>query len=94
MALEFGMEQEFFKNKGATSHKGPVIQTKETTAYVLDIGESNYALFTYGTREKPLAVMRKHGEKTDIFWYGGYGQVEFDLKLFGKPDNVKVEEPK
>jgi hypothetical protein len=37
--------------------------------------------------------MRKHGEKTDIFWYSGYGQVEFDRKLFAKPENVKIEDP-
>lgn len=67
MTVEFGLELEFFKSKSATPHEDPVLQTKETTANALDIGESNYAVFTYGTPEKPLAVMRKHGEETHIF---------------------------
>jgi len=94
MALEFGLELEFFKSKGAIPKKGAVLQGKETTAYMLDIGESTFALFTYGTPERPLAVMRKHGDKADIFWYSGYGQVVFDPKLFAKPENVKIEDPK
>jgi hypothetical protein len=41
-----------------------------------------------------MAVMRKHREKTDIFWYGDYVRVEFDAKVFGKPENVRVEDLK
>src|ERR1700674_1668882 len=67
--LEFGQEAEFFKAKGATAQKGPVLQTKETTVYRTRIGPTALALFTYGTPERPLAVARQYGDKNEIFWY-------------------------
>jgi hypothetical protein len=94
MQLEFGLELEFFKSRGATPQKGPVLQTKETTVYRVQIGNSALALFTYGTPERPLAVGRQRGDKNDLFWYSGYGQVGFDPKLFAKPENVKIEDSK
>lgn len=93
-ALEFGYELEFFKSKGAIGKPGGVLQTKETTAYKLNFGDSTLALFTYGTPERPLAAAWLRGEKHDIFWYSGYGQADFDPKLFAKPDHVKIEEAK
>ena len=93
-ALEFGLEMEFFKSKGATPHSGPVLQTKQTTAYQVGIGDSQLALFSYGNPERPLGVGRVQGDKNEIVWYSGYGQVPFDAKLFGKPESVKIEEIK
>jgi hypothetical protein len=92
--LEFGMELEFFKSKGAVPEKGPVLQTKETTVYRAKVGEVVLALFTYGTPEHPLLVARLRGEKNDLFWYSGYGEMEFSPKLFAKPENVKIEDSK
>lgn len=92
--LEFGRELEYFKGKGSSPEKGPVLQTKQTTAYRLDLGDANFALFTFGSPEHPLAVGRVRGEKNDIFWYSGYGDLPFDPKLFTKPENVKIEEMK
>ena len=34
------------------------------------------------------------GEKNDIYWYSGYRQLDFNPKLFAKPENVKMEELK
>jgi len=34
------------------------------------------------------------GEKHEIFWYSGYGRVDFDLKLFSKPEKVRIDEAK
>jgi hypothetical protein len=93
-ALEFGYELEFFKNKGATPHPGGVLQTKETMAYKLNFGDSTVALFTYGTPERPLAAAWTRGEKHAIFWYSGYGDLDFDPKLFAKPEHVKIDEAK
>jgi hypothetical protein len=93
-ALEFGYELEFFKSKGATPHPGGVLQTKETMAYKLDFGDSTVALFTYGTPERPLAAAWTRGAKHAIFWYSGYGDLDFDLKLFAKPEHVKIDETK
>jgi hypothetical protein len=94
MELEFGRELEFFKGRGAIAKKGPVLQTKETMGYMVTVGTTALALFTYGTPERPLAVSQEHNGKTDIYWYSGYGDVDFDPKLFAKPENVKIEEPK
>lgn len=93
-ALEFGYELEFFKSKGATGQPGGVQQGQQTTAYKLRIGDSTLALFTYGTPERPLAAAWLRGDKNEIFWYSGYGQVDFDSKLFAKPVNVKIEDAK
>jgi len=94
MQLEFGRELEFFKERGAVPKKSPVLQTKETTGYMVTIGTTALALFTYGTPECPVAVSQSRNGKTDIYWYSGYGQMDFDSKLFAKPENAKVEESK
>jgi len=94
MQLEFGRELEFFKERGAVPKKSPVLQTKETTGYMVTIGTTALALFTYGTPERPVAVSQSRNGETDIYWYSGYGQMDFDSKLFAKPENAKVEESK
>jgi hypothetical protein len=94
LTLEFGLEEEFFKAKGATPRPGGVQQGQQTTAYVARIGESSLALFTFGTPERPLSVAWTRGEKHEIFWYSGYGQVAFDPKLFAKPEGVKIQDAK
>jgi hypothetical protein len=93
-ALEFGLEDEFFKARGATPQPGGVRQGQQTTAYIIELGESSVALFTYGTPERPLAVAWTRGDKNEIFWYSGYGQIDFDPKLFRKPEGMKIEDAK
>ncbi len=92
--LELGMALQYFKSKGATPAEGPVLQTKKTTAYRIDVGDVSLALFTYGTPERPLAVARIKGEKHEIFWYSGYGEVAFESKLFTLPEGIKVDDSK
>jgi hypothetical protein len=94
MQLEFGLEFAFFRGRGAIPEKGPVLQTKETMLYRAKVGNVALALFTYGTPERPVAVARQRGDKSDLFWYSGYGQIQFDPKLFSKPENVKIEDSK
>jgi hypothetical protein len=94
MQLEFGRELEFFKSRGAIPKKGPVLQTKETIGYTIAVGTKTLALFTYGTPERPLAVSQQRNGKNDIYWYSGYGQMDFDPRLFAKPEGVKIEESK
>ncbi|MGA7558175.1 MAG: hypothetical protein WCF61_05775 [Terriglobales bacterium] len=94
MQLEFGRELEFFKGRGAIPKKGPVLQTKETIGYTIVVGTKTLALFTYGTPERPLAVSQQRNGKNYIYWYSGYGQMDFDPKLFAKPEGVKIEESK
>jgi len=92
--LEFGLELEFFKKRGAVAHPGPILQTKQTMEYQVELGDVTLAMFTYGTPERPLGVVWKRGDEHDIFWYSGYGQVNFDPALFAKPEDVKITEPK
>jgi len=89
--LEFGQEIEFFKGKGVIPQSGPVLETKSTTEYKLQIGETTLALYTTGTPERPLAVARRHGNKGELFLYRSYEHSDFDPKLFAKPENVKIE---
>src|SRR5271165_853908 len=79
--LEFGFEIEYFKAKGATPHQGPVLQTKSTTIYKVDVGNEALALFTYGTPERPMLVSRVHGDKGEIYWFKGWGDLQFDPAL-------------
>ncbi len=90
--LQFGLEFEFFSKRGAIPQPGPVLQSKQTTSYRIEIGTTKLALFTYGSPEHPLAVLRQRGEKNDLYWYSGYGQVPFDPKLFEKPEGIVIEE--
>jgi len=92
--LEFGYELEFFKSKGATPQPGGVLQGQQTTAYKLKFGESALALFTYGSPERPLGAAWMRGDKHEIFWYSGYGQMDFDPKQFAKPVHVRIDEAK
>jgi hypothetical protein len=88
--LEFGLEPEYFKNKGASRQEGSVLQGKQTTLYKVNIGDAILAMFTYGSPERPMAVSRVHGEKGEIFWFRGWGDLPFDAKLFAKPEDVKI----
>ncbi len=92
--LEFGLELEYFKSRGATPQKGPVLQTKSTTRYMVEVADAKLALFTYGPPERPLAVSRVRGDKGEIFWFKGHGDLPFEPALFAKPENVKIDEPK
>ena len=91
--LEFGLELEYFKAKGATPQKGPVLQNKSTTLYKIQMGLGTLGMFTYGTPERPMAVVGSMG-KGEIFWFTGWGDLSFDASLFAKPEGVKIEEQK
>jgi hypothetical protein len=90
--LEFGRELAFFKGKGAAATKGPILQGKATTAYIVTVGEWQIYLFTSGSPERPVAVSRVRGDVRETFWYGAYEELPFDSKLFAKPEGVKIEE--
>lgn len=90
--LEFGLEIEYFKAKGAVPQPGSVLQGKSTTVYKVDAGAVALALFTYGTPERPLAVARVRGNKGEIFWFSGYGDLPFDPGLFARPKGITIEE--
>jgi len=93
--LEFGHELEFFKKTGAIRQDpGPVLQNQRTVGYVIDMGSTRLALYTYGPNDFPLLVGRTYDKKGELIWYSGYGQVPFDPKIFAKPDGVSIVEAK
>ena len=93
--LEFGFEPEYFKSKGASRQEGLVLQGKPTILYKVNVGDATLALFTYGAPdERPMAVSRVRGDKGEIFWFRGWGDLPFDAKLFAKPEGVKILEQK
>lgn len=53
LGLEFGSELEFFKKVGATHQPGPVRQSKQSTSYTLDLGDTRLALL-------PMAPINAH----------------------------------
>lgn len=93
LGLEFGYELEYFKKMGAVRQDpGPVLQKQQTVAYFLDMSGTRFALFTYGPNEFPLLVGHTVGDKGELLWYSGYGQVPFDPKLFARPEGVTITE--
>lgn len=60
-----------------------MLQGRQTTLYKVDVGDATLALFTYGASERPMAVSRVRGEKWEIFWFRGWGDLPFNAKLFG-----------
>jgi hypothetical protein len=90
--LEFGLELAYFKGKGAASAPGPALRGKATNAYTVKIGDSQLLLFTNGTPERPVAVVRERKTMREVFWYESYDEVAFDAKLFAKPEGVKIED--
>jgi hypothetical protein len=94
LGLEFGSESAFFTKMGATSQPGPVLQSKQTTSYVLDFGDIRLTLYTIGLSHRPLALGRVYQHKGGLLWYSDYGLLPFDPKLFSKPEDVSIQEPK
>jgi hypothetical protein len=97
--LEFGHELAYFKERGATSKQGPVLQGKSTNAYSVLISDSQLFLFMTAdlksapeTPERPLLVVRQHGPTREAYWYSSYENLPFDSNLFAKPTNVRIEE--
>lgn len=90
--LEFGKELEFFRSYGASPHTGPVVENKQTSLYIIEMGTTNLGLLTYGSPERPLTISRKYKDHMDIFWYNSSEEIPFDPKLFSKPEGVTIQE--
>ncbi len=81
------------QENGCHSPPGPVLQTKQTTSYVLDFGDIQLTLFAFGPSQRPLVLGRTYQHIGGIFRYSDYGLLPFDPKLFSKPEGVTIEEP-
>ena len=92
LELEYGLELQYFKGKGAEPKQGPVLRDKPTTAYTVPIKDWQVTLYTTGTPERPWALRRQRGNTTQTYWYDVYEQVPFNAQLFAKPEGVKIQE--
>jgi hypothetical protein len=93
--LQFGSELKFFKKMGSTGGPGPEEDGKKTTQYVIEIGSTRFVMLTISTpSERPLAVGRAVGDKGEVFIYTSYEEIPFDPKVFARPDDIKISEPK
>ena len=92
LGLEFGGELAFFRKMGAVAQTGPVLQSKETTSYILEREGTRLALFTYGPDQHPLLLARTTARSEELYWYSGYGQLPFDADLFTVPRGIDIVE--
>lgn len=92
--LEFGRELEFFEGKGAVPENGPVLFKHETILYKVKVGTAFLSLFVAKSPELPIAVSLRRGDRTDTVLYSQYSRIEFDPKVFAKPEGVKIEDSK
>src|SRR4051812_4016163 len=66
-------ENWLFKGRGAIAKEGPVLQTKKTMAYMVRVGTTTLALFTYGTPERTGARWKSRHLLVLVPWLRGRG---------------------
>ena len=90
--LEFGAEEDFFKDAGATPEAGPTINGKPTDALRLTIPTGSALLvLRAGTRE-PVFLSWKTKEGTYKYEYIEYKDAPFDPGLFTKLTGITYKE--
>jgi hypothetical protein len=89
-----GVSWSFSKAREPSPEAGPVLFKHETTSYKAQVGTASSTLFVAESPELPIAVSLKRGDKTELFLYSQYAQMEFDSKLFAKPADVKIQDSK
>lgn len=94
LELEYGLELQYFKGKGADPKQGLVLRGKPTMFYTVPIKDWQVTLYTTGTPERPWALSRQRGGTTQTYWYEVYEQVPFNPQLFAKPEGIKIQEVK
>jgi hypothetical protein len=84
--LILGSRRDFSEGPGSSSEGNDGIQgrSRQRSAGVVHLGNAR----------KPARRSAAARRKNDVYWYSGYGQVDFDPKLFAKPENVKIEDSK
>lgn len=90
--LEFGDELEFFQKAGAKKSAGPIVNSKPTDLYSLDVKGAMARLITRQGSEVPIFLSWKTREGTYKYEYSSYEDVPFDLKLFSRPNGIKFRE--
>ena len=90
--LEFGEEEDFFKDSGAASEPGPTINAKPTDALRLKIPTGSALLVLRAGTHEPVFLSWQTKEGTYKYEYIEYKDQPFDQKLFTKPAGITYKE--
>jgi hypothetical protein len=90
--LEFGEEEDFFKEAGAVPEPGPTINAKPTDALRLKIPTGSALLILRAGTHEPVFLSWQTKEGTYKYEYIEYKDVPFDPALFAKPAGITYRE--
>jgi hypothetical protein len=90
--LEFGDEEDFFKEAGATPEAGPTINAKPTDALRLKIPTGSALLILRAGTHEPVFLSWQTKEGTYKYEYIEYKDMPFDPALFTKPAGIAYRE--
>jgi hypothetical protein len=90
--LEFGDEEDFFKEAGATPEPGPMINAKPTDALRLKIPTGSALLILRAGTHEPVFLSWQTKEGTYKYEYIEYKDMPFDPSLFTKPAGITYKE--
>lgn len=90
--LEFGEEEGFFKDAGATPESGPIVNAKPTDALRLKIPTGSALLVLRGGTHEPVFLSWQTKEGIYKYEYIEYKDLPFDPKLFTKPAGITYKE--
>jgi hypothetical protein len=90
--LEFGDEEDFFKDAGATPESGPTINAKPTDALRLKIPTGSALLVLRAGTHEPVFLSWQTKEGTYKYEYIEYKDMPFDPSLFTKPAGISYKE--
>ncbi len=90
--LEFGDEEDFFKDAGATPESGPTINAKPTDALRLKLPVGSALLVLRAGTHEPVFLSWQMKEGTYKYEYIEYEDMPFDPSLFTKPAGIIYKE--
>jgi hypothetical protein len=90
--LEFGDEEDFFKDAGAAPEPGPTVNAKPTDALRLKIPGGSATLVLRAATHEPVFLSWQTKEGTYKYEYIEYKDLPFDSKLFTKPAGITYKE--
>ena len=90
--LEFGDEEAFFQDAGATPEPGPIVNAKPTDALRLKTPTGSALLILRAGTHEPVFLSWQTKEGTYKYEYIEYKDLPFDPKLFAKPAGISYKE--
>jgi hypothetical protein len=90
--LEFGDEEDFFKEAGATPEAGPTVNAKPTDALRLKLPTGSALLVMRAGTHDPVFLSWQTKDGTYKYEYIEYKDMPFDPSLFTKPAGITYKE--